>query len=93
VSLWESYKMRLRRRRKLIRALRKSRELKTVQDHTPEIRPSDVLLVTTMRNESVRIPYFLRYYRSLGINHFLIIDNGSTDDTRQHFIGQRDVSL
>lgn len=93
MSIWDSYKMRLRRRRKILRALRKSRQLKSVQDHTDQIKPDDIILVSTMRNESVRIPYFLRYYRNLGINHFLIIDNGSDDDTRSHFLGQRDVSL
>lgn len=93
MSLWESYKMRLRRRRKILRSYRKSRDLTSIQDHTDQIAPSDILLVSTMRNESVRIPYFLKYYRSLGINHFLIIDNGSTDQTREHLLGQRDVSL
>ena len=93
MSLWESYKMRLRRRRKILRSLRKSRQLKTIQDHTDQIREGDVLLVSTMRNESIRIPYFLRYYRNLGVNHFLIIDNGSDDDTRDQFLGQGDVSL
>lgn len=93
MSIWDSYKMRLRRRRKILRSLRKSRELKTVQDHTDRINAGDILLVSTMRNESVRLPYFLKYYRELGVNHFLFVDNGSTDNSRDHLLGQQDVSL
>lgn len=93
MSFWESYKMRLRRKRKIVRSYRKSRQLKSIQDHTDQIKPGDVLLVSTMRNENIRIPYFLLYYRNLGVNHFLIIDNGSDDGSREHFLGQRDVSL
>jgi len=85
--------MRLRRKRHLIRAVRKSRELRTLQDNTNRIRPSDVLLVSTMRNEQIRLPYFLEYYRKLGVNHFLFVDNGSVDDTTRYLSGMADVSL
>ena len=85
--------MRLRRRRKILRSIRKSRELKTIQDHTDQIKDGDILLVSTMRNESIRLPYFLKYYRSLGVDHFMFVDNGSTDNSREHLLGQRDVSL
>ena len=93
MGFFDSYKMRLRRKRKIIRGIRKSRELKPVQDHTDSIQPGDILLVCTMRNESVRLPYFLKYYRALGVNHFLFVDNDSSDDSRDHLLGQGDVSL
>ncbi len=85
--------MRLRRRRRLIRAVRKSFELKTVQNHTANIRPGDVLLVSTMRNEKVRLPYFLSYYRDLGVGHFLFVDNDSDDGTLDYLAGQEDISV
>ncbi|MBY6066200.1 glycosyltransferase family 2 protein [Leisingera aquaemixtae] len=85
--------MRLRRKRRLVRAVRKSGELTPVQDHTGAIRPDDILLVCTMRNEQIRLPYFLQYYRSMGINHFLFVDNGSTDGTAAYLSGMEDVSL
>lgn len=85
--------MRLRRKRRLIRALRKSRELRVFQDHTDQIKPGDVLLVSTMRNEQIRLPYFLDYYRKLGIDHFLFVDNGSEDGTAEYLRGMTDVSL
>ncbi|MGR3761197.1 glycosyltransferase family 2 protein [Roseobacteraceae bacterium NS-SX3] len=85
--------MRLRRKRRLIRAARKSRELTAVQNNTRRIRPGDILLVATMRNEQIRLPYFLQYYRHLGISHFLFVDNGSTDGTAAYLRGMEDVSV
>lgn len=85
--------MRIRRKRRLVRCLRKSRELVTLQDNTKHIRPDDILLVATMRNEAVRLPYFLDYYRKLGVNHFLFVDNDSSDDTRDYLHGMTDVSF
>ena len=50
-----------------------------MQDNTGRIKPADILLVCTFRNEQIRLPYFLKYYRDLGVAHFLFIDNGSED--------------
>ncbi|WP_297340296.1 glycosyltransferase family 2 protein [Pseudophaeobacter sp.] len=85
--------MRVRRKRWLVRAVRKSGELTCLQDNTGAIQRDDVLLVSTMRNEQIRLPYFLEYYRKLGVNHFLFVDNGSDDDTTQYLSGMGDVSL
>jgi hypothetical protein len=93
VGLWDSYRMRVRRKRWLVRAVRKSGELTCLQDNTGAIQRDDVLLVSTMRNEQIRLPYFLEYYRKLGVNHFLFVDNGSDDDTTQYLSGMGDVSL
>ena len=93
MGLWDSYRMRVRRKRWLVRALRKSGELTCLQDNTGAIQRDDVLLVSTMRNEQIRLPYFLEYYRKLGVNHFLFVDNGSDDDTTQYLSGMGDVSL
>ncbi|MBL4768378.1 MAG: glycosyltransferase family 2 protein [Rhodobacteraceae bacterium] len=85
--------MRLRRRRRVLRSIRKSRELSVVQDNTIAIRPDDILLVSTARNEQIRLPYFLQYYRDLGVDHFLFVDNDSTDGTLDYLTGQADVSV
>ena len=85
--------MRLRRKRCVLRALRKSRELSLVQDYTDRICKGDILLVTTIRNEKIRLPYFLQYYRGLGVNHFLFVDNDSNDGARAYLDGIEDVSV
>ncbi len=46
-----------------------------------------------MRNEALRLPHFLDYYRALGVGHFLIVDNGSNDGTSELLADQDDVSL
>lgn len=49
--------------------------------------------MAVLRNERVRLPYFLRYYRDLGASHFLIVDNASDDGSREWLEAQKDVSL
>ncbi len=89
----QSYRLRVKRRRLLLRALRKRHGLHSVARRTDAIKPSDILLFATLRNERVRLPYFLRYYRELGINHFLIVDNDSDDGSREWLAEQKDVSV
>lgn len=89
----ESYRLRVRRHRLLARAWLKRRELRGVTDRTAAIRPDNVLLTCTLRNERVRLPFFLRYYRNLGVDHFLIVDNDSTDGSREYLAQQGDVSV
>jgi hypothetical protein len=72
---------------------RHGRELKPIVVRTGAIRNSDILLVTCLRNELTRLPYFCDYYRKLGVNQFLIVDNGSTDGVQDWARSQPDVSL
>ncbi|PQO24801.1 glycosyl transferase family 2 [Rhodobacteraceae bacterium WD3A24] len=85
--------MRLKRQRQRLRAWRKRGELRCLRDRTRAIGRGDVLLFSTLRNERIRLPYFLRYYREMGIGHFLIVENGSDDGSREYLEEQPDVSL
>jgi len=93
MGLLRSYQLRNERRRRRVRAWRKRHELTAVANRTQSIRPTDILLVCVVRNELVRLPYFLKYYRRMGISHFLFVDNGSTDGTRDYLKSQDDVSV
>jgi len=93
MSITQSYIMRLRRKRAHVRAWRKHFALRPVRDRTAAIRPGDILAFSTFRNEHVRLPYFLQYYRKLGVAHFLMVDNDSTDGGRELLSGEPDVSL
>ncbi len=92
-QLWQAYKLRWKRHRLLFRALRKRSQISPVRDQTGLIGPQDILVAATMRNELVRLPYFLDHYRKLGVDHFLIVDNGSDDGTREYLTAQPDVSV
>ncbi len=88
-----SYRLRWMRKRWLIRAWVKARELSVLQDRTRQIGARSILLFCTLRNERVRLPYFLKYYRALGVEHFLFVDNGSDDGSAEYLAAQADVSV
>ena len=64
-----------------------------MKSRTSAINNGDILLFCTFRNEDIRLPYFFEYYRDLGVNHFLMVDNGSTDGGREYAAAQEDVSV
>ncbi len=93
MSLLDSYRMRLRRKRRILRCLKKRHELKPASANTDAIQPGDVLLMSVVRNEKIRLPFFLDYYRTLGIDHFLFVDNDSGDGSFEFLQAQPDVSV
>ena len=84
---------RVERQYLIARAFNRRRALKSVVNRTAQIRKGDVLAFVTMRNERVRLPYFLEYYRNLGVKHFLFINNNSHDGSGNYLAEQPDVSL
>ena len=92
LRLREKLSLRLERRKLQLRALWKARELRPVTDRTEGMKTGPILF-STMRNEAERLPFFLDYYRRLGVVHFLFIDNGSQDDTQALLRNQKDVSI
>lgn len=88
-----SYRMRWARKRLRFRAARKCHELRSIVDRTGQINPDDILLFSTQRNENIRLPFFLKYYRDMGVSHFLIVDNDSTDNSVEYLADQPDVSV
>ena len=88
-----AYRLILKRHRLLWRSFRSRHALTSVADRTASIRPDDILVVMVVRNEALRLPWFLEYYRGLGVGHFLIVDNQSTDGTAELLAQAPDVSL
>ncbi|RLJ52123.1 glycosyl transferase family 2 [Litoreibacter meonggei] len=93
MGLLKSYRLRLERKRWRMRAVRKRRQLAPVKNRTDQIAKSDIIVFCTLRNEVVRLPYFLKYYRELGVDHFVFVDNGSDDGTTDYLSAQPDVSV
>lgn len=77
----------------IARAIKRRKMLVSVEDRTKNIRRKDILGFVTVRNEKIRLPYFLEYYRNLGVQHFLFVDNESTDGTTEYLREQPDVSV
>ena len=55
--------------------------------------PREVRLFSNCRNERLRLPSFLAYYRDLGVNRFFIVDNGSSDGSVDYLLQQPDVHV
>lgn len=92
-SLWSAYRLRWRRRRFVWRARRARSDLVAVADRTRGIGGGDVTLFACMRNEALRLPHFLAHYRQLGVRHFIVVDNASTDETPALLREAPDVSV
>ncbi|MEL7282504.1 MAG: glycosyltransferase family 2 protein [Pseudomonadota bacterium] len=92
-TAWMRYRLRWKRRKLLYRALRKRRQMHVVSDKTSLISKDHIIAAVTVRNEMLRLPYFLDHHRKLGVDHFLIVDNDSDDGTTDYLAEQPDVSL
>ncbi len=92
-ALRERGRLRLKRQRLLLRSFRARKQLRLVNDRTAQIGPHDILAFACLRNEATRLPWFLAHHRALGVQHFLIVDNASDDDTRAYLASQPDCSV
>jgi hypothetical protein len=54
---------------------------------------SEIRLFGVMKDERLRLPYFLDYYRRVGVKHFCIVDNDSRDGTTDYLLEQYDCSV
>jgi len=46
-----------------------------------------------VRNEIQRLPFTLTHHRTLGVQRFFVVDNGSADGTIDYLLGEPDVHL
>ncbi|MEM6467549.1 MAG: glycosyltransferase family 2 protein, partial [Pseudomonadota bacterium] len=89
--LLTQYSLRLERKKLLLRAWRRRRELSHV--HGPLEFPQGPLVALCLRNEHPRLPHFFSYYRNLGIAHFLVVDNESSDGSAEWLADQPDCTV
>lgn len=84
---------RAERQRLIARGIRRRNALRPLAVRTGQIAREDILCLATLRDERARLPYFLDYYRNLGVRHFLMVDNASRDGSSDYLRVQPDVSL
>ncbi len=49
----------------------------------PVIPVVKIVAIVLSYNEAIRLPYFINHHASIGVEHFIVVDNGSTDQTAQ----------
>lgn len=55
------------------------------------VAADEILAFACLRDEAVRIPWFLEYHRRLGVDRFFVVDNGSSDGSTEFLMSQPDV--
>lgn len=58
----------------------------------PSAITADLVIICVVRDEMWRLPFFLAYHRWLGVQHFILIDNRSTDGTIDSLQRDRDIT-
>jgi glycosyl transferase family 2 len=53
----------------------------------------ELLVISVVRNGELYIKSFTDHYRSMGVKHFVFLDNGSTDHTLKILCGQKGVTV
>lgn len=64
-----------------------------IDNNRTNIKSAEILAFSCVRNEILRLPYFLNYHRELGVDRFFFIDNGSTDGTKDYLLSQNDCHI
>lgn len=52
-----------------------------------------VVLLSVMRDEAAILDDFLAHYRRLGVERFVVLDNGSTDGTAERLAAEADIDV
>jgi len=60
---------------------------------SPSLDLADLVLVAVTRDDAVRLPYWLNYYRALGVEDFVIVNNESTDGTLRLLEGESGMTV
>ena len=74
-------------RKRSVQTLKKI-DIFSIPNNLKEIR-----LFAIMRNESLRLPHFLAYYKQLGVDRFFFIDNNSYDNSAKIILEQENTHL
>jgi glycosyltransferase involved in cell wall biosynthesis len=54
---------------------------------------NEVVLVCLLKDAEYYLEHLIEHHRSIGVKHFLLVDNGSTDRTRELFATAPDVTV
>ncbi len=67
--------------------------LRRVDQRIVPSNQSEIRLFAILRNESLRLPHFITYYKKLQVDRFFFIDNNSTDNSQSIVLAESDCHL
>jgi hypothetical protein len=68
-------------------------KISIVMDRQFNVNNKKLLAICIVRNDLKRIKQFLIHYRKLGVDQFAILDDQSTDGTKEYLLAQDDIEL
>ncbi len=75
-----------------VRRIWKSREVTPVRIGAG-LADARIVALLVVKDERPRFPFLLDFYRRAGVDHFLVVDNESSDDLQDYLLEQPDVSV
>ena len=63
------------------------------QQKQKSIQPRPIFLLCVLRDEHLLLEYFIKYYQSLGVTHFIMIDNLSEDEGPGYLKSLENINL
>jgi hypothetical protein len=67
--------------------------LTKVKSFNEKIHDNSFNLICVIKNEEKRINYFIRYYKKIGVNNFVFIENNSSDNTLKKLLNCKKVNM
>ena len=67
--------------------------MKRIDPNELDIKQSEIICFSCVRNEILRLPFFLDYHRNLGVDRFIFVDNASSDGTTEFLCAQTDTNV
>jgi hypothetical protein len=67
--------------------------LEVVDANLEAIKKAKILAIIVTKNESEFLPKLLAHHRAIGVDHFLFVDNASSDESIEYMKQQDDVSV
>jgi hypothetical protein len=70
-----------------------SRQISKIDSTPVPDKRQEIRLFMVVRNASLRLPFMLDYYFSQGVDRIFVLDNDSSDDTRDIILSKKDAHL
>jgi glycosyltransferase involved in cell wall biosynthesis len=68
-------------------------QLKKIDSAKVPFSANEIRLFMNVRNASMQLPYFFKYYSKMGVDRFFVVVNDSTDGTKDFLLSQENTHI